>query len=66
MKYFNICTRKQYEKNGETKTVWLNCGTLRQNDGGKMFIEMNNQPDITFFVFEPKKKESTEQIPGDW
>lgn len=57
MKFLNICTKKTYEQNGVEKTIWLRCGTLRQSDNGKMFIEMNNQPDTTFFVFEPKEKE---------
>ena len=60
MKYFNICSKKSWEQNGETKTKWLNCGTLRQNDDGKMFIEMNHLPDVAFFVFEPKKKEDVD------
>lgn len=59
MKYYNICTRKTYEQNGEQKTVWLNCGTLRESDEGKKFIEINTMPDTTFFVFEHKKKEES-------
>ena len=57
MQFLNICTKKTYEQNGETKTVWLNCGTLRINNNGKRFIEMNHLPNTTFFVFEPKKQE---------
>lgn len=58
MEFFNICTCRSYEKNGETKKVWLNCGTIRKKDDGKMFIELNHQPGTTFFVFEQKKKET--------
>lgn len=58
MKFLNICTKKQYEKDGKTVTKWLNCGTLRINDDGKMFIEMNDRPDIPYFVFEQKGKET--------
>lgn len=62
MKFFNICSKKTYEQNGETNTFWPQVGTLRQNDDGKMFIELNHLPGITYFVFEPKKKETTESV----
>jgi len=56
MKYENICTKRTYEQNGEQKTVWLRCGTLRTNDEGKRYIELNHLPNIVFYVFEPKEK----------
>ena len=58
MEFKNICTRKQYEKDGTTVTKWLNCGTLRINNDGKMFIEMNDRPETTFYVFDKKEKDS--------
>ena len=57
MDYKDICTKKTYDKNGETKVVWLKCGTLRTNDEGKQFIELNHLPNVSFFVFEKKQKE---------
>lgn len=61
MKYEDICTRKTYDKNGEQKVVWLKCGTMRTNDEGKRFIELNHLPGTTFFVFEQKQKDSAEE-----
>lgn len=58
MIFKNICTKKTYTKDGKEVTKWLNCGTLRVNDDGKMFIEMNDRPDISYFVFEQKEKET--------
>lgn len=57
MTLYNICTKKTYKKDGEEKVIWLNCGTLRQTDEGKLFIQMNNLPDVTYYVFEQVKKE---------
>lgn len=57
MEYKDICTKKTYEQNGEQKIIWLKCGTLRTNDEGKQFIELNHLPNTPFFVFEKKKKE---------
>ena len=57
MKFEDICTRKTYQKDEKEKVVWLKCGTMRTSDEGKRFIELNHLPGITFYVFEPKKKE---------
>ena len=59
MKYKNICTKKTWEQNGETKVKWLVAGTLRENDDGKTFIELNHLPDVSFYVFEQKEKENS-------
>lgn len=53
----DIMTRREYEKDGEKKSVWLKCGTLKTLDNGKKFIELNMFPDTSFYVFEQKKKE---------
>ena len=58
MKYFDIMTKRTYEKNGEQKNSWLKAGTLRVTDEGKQFIELNHLPDVTFFVFEPKPRDN--------
>ena len=57
MKIENICTKKSYEKNGETKNIWLQVGTLKTTDDGKQFIELNMFPGTPFYVFEQKKRE---------
>jgi len=57
MKFYNICTKKTYEHNGETKTFWPICGTFKELDDGKKFIELNHLPNISFYVFEQKKRE---------
>lgn len=57
MIFKNIVTKKQYEKDGKPVVKWLNCGTLRVNDDGKSFIEMNHCPETTFFVFDQKTNE---------
>ena len=61
MIFKDICTRKTYQKDGNEKVVWLKAGTMRVNEDGKTFIELNHLPGITFYVFEQKKKETAEQ-----
>lgn len=55
MEFFNVCTKKEWEQNGETRKKWLQCGTLRRTDDGKMFLELNDSPNTPFYVFEQKK-----------
>ena len=67
MTFKDIVTLKQYEKDGTTVKKWLKCGTLRINNDNKMYIEMNDRPDITYFVFDQKDKdEQTKDTPKDW
>jgi len=57
MKYLDIVKKKTFIQNGEEKTKWLKpAGTLKINDNGKMFIEMNDG--VEYFVFEQKDREA--------
>ncbi len=57
IKIQNICTKKQYESQGETKTVWRTVGELKTLDDGKQFIELYANPAQSLFVFDRKVKE---------
>lgn len=57
----DIKTPKNYDKNGEKKTVWLNVGCLKTTDAGKQFIELNMFPGQNFCVFERVEKVTHEQ-----
>lgn len=56
MQYEDICTKKTYIKDGQEKVIWLKCGTLRTNNDGNKFIELNHLPNITFYVFAQKDR----------
>ncbi len=66
MKFYNICTKRTYESQGVTKTQWLNCGKMKELDGGKRFIELAMFPNTSFYVFEAKPKEENNNAPKDW
>jgi len=57
MKYFDICSKRTYQKDGVEKAIWLKCGTLKQLDDGKQFVELNMFPNTSFYVFEQKAKD---------
>ena len=61
MAYWNLCTKKEYEQNGEKKVKWLNVGTMRENSEGKRFIELNLLPGTTIYCFEPKARDTQEK-----
>ena len=57
MLYKDICTKKEYQQNGETKAKWFKVGTLKKTDDGKIFIELNMYPNTPFYVFDQKERE---------
>lgn len=58
MKLYNICTKKEYESNGQKKTIWLTVGSMRENDDGKKFVSLNMWPNESFYVFDQKAREA--------
>ena len=52
MQLLNICTKKDYETNGEQKTKWYKVGYLKIADSGKRYIKLFHQPLTEFFVFD--------------
>lgn len=65
MEYLDIVTVKEWDLNGQKKTKWLKVGTLKKNDDGKMFVEINVFPNTKFFVFEQKKKDEAQEQFGE-
>jgi hypothetical protein len=60
MKIHHICTKKDYEKDGEKKVKWYRVGFLKEADSGKKYIKFFHQPETEFFVFE--KEDSQPEI----
>lgn len=60
MKQFNISAPKTFQKDGQDKTIWLQVGSMRVLDDGKIFIELNHLPNQTFMAFEQKKEKEVE------
>ncbi|HKR03963.1 MAG TPA: hypothetical protein VJY62_04940, partial [Bacteroidia bacterium] len=51
-KLFHICTKKEFEKDGEKKAIWYRAGFLKEADSGRKYIKFFHQPETEFFVFE--------------
>ena len=56
MQLLNICTKKDFEKDGEKKVAWYKVGILKIADSGKQYIKLFQQPDTEFFVFEKDER----------
>jgi hypothetical protein len=56
MQLFNICTRKDYVKNGESKVKWYKVGFLKIAESGRKYIKLFHQPMTEFFVFDRDEK----------
>lgn len=56
MKLYDITTKRTYTKDGVEKNAWLRCGTYKETDDGKKFIELNMFPNTSFYCFEQKPK----------
>ena len=52
MQILNICTKKEYEKDGEKKVKWYKVGILKIADSGKQYIKLFHQPETEFHVFD--------------
>ena len=63
MLIYDICVRRNYEKDGEKKVSWYKVGFLKVAETGKKYIRLFQQPNTDFFVFENKEKpeETTEE-----
>lgn len=59
MKYFDVCTRKFYEKDGEKKIKWYRAGILKETDKGSRYLRLFHQPEIDFFIFEKEDQQET-------
>ncbi len=68
IKKWNICTRKEYGKEGqEKKAYWPNVGSLTffpayqdRKEGYK--LELNMFPDVQFYVFEQVDREKPKSV----
>jgi hypothetical protein len=52
MRVFNICSKKEYEKDGEKKVKWYKVGFLKVADSGRQYIKLFHQPHTEFYVFD--------------
>lgn len=62
-RYDVIAAVREYEKDGETKKVWINCGTLWEREKGgfsltldALPVKRNDNDQLSFLVVEPNER----------
>lgn len=66
MKFYDICCKKTYTKDGVEKATWPKVGVYKETDDGKKFIELNIFPSTSFYCFEQKSKEDKPKEETSW
>lgn len=64
MKIQNICSARKYEVDGQERTAWRTIGVLKTFNSGKQGIELYQQPDVYYGVFDQKDKDNMSQPSG--
>jgi len=59
MSILNVCTKREYEKDGIKKVKWYKVGFLKEAESGRKYIKLFHQPETEFFVFENDAKETS-------
>ena len=62
MQLLNICTKKDYEKEGVRKTKWYKVGVMKIADSGKRYIKLYHQPETEYFVFANDENQKETEI----
>lgn len=57
MRFFDVCTRKFYEKEGETKMKWYRAGIMKETDKGTRYLRLFHQPQTDFYIFEKQEQQ---------
>jgi len=56
MRLFHVCTKKEFEQNGEKKLKWYKAGMLKISDRGRLFLRMFHVPEIDYHLFESERE----------
>ena len=62
MDYYDICTKREYEENGEKKAKWFRVGNLKVTSNGRQYIRLFQQPNTTFYVFSQDNDEKEQPL----
>lgn len=52
---FNVLSKQEFIKDGETQTLWHRVGIIKISQSDKMYLQLFQFPNATFYVMEPKE-----------
>jgi hypothetical protein len=59
MRLFNVLTKKVIPTKGEPTTLWHKVGLIKETNSGHWYLQLFQQPDTDFFVYEQLPDESS-------
>mgnify|MGYP000524515829 CR=1 FL=1 len=59
--YWSVYTKKEFEANGTEHTLWFKAGALKITESGKKYLQLYHNPDVDYYVFEPREDEEIEE-----
>ena len=63
MQLFDVCTKREFMKDGEKQVKWYKIGTLKSADSGKRYLRIYLFPQQELYVFERDLKSPPENLP---
>ena len=62
MQLFSVCTKKEFEENGEKKMKFYKVGVIKITDRGTKYLRLFHQPSTDFHIFDNEPRLETIQI----
>lgn len=57
MKYYNICSLKEYEEHGEKKRKFYPVGYIKETENGGKYMTLYDRPNTTYCIFDSTEGE---------
>ncbi|MFA6924724.1 MAG: hypothetical protein WC223_10795 [Bacteroidales bacterium] len=52
MKFFDVYTKRVYEKDGEKKEVSYRAGLMKLTEKGSIYLRLFNNPNVDYYICE--------------
>ena len=63
MQLFDVCAKREYQKDGKKEVKWYKVGTIKAADSGKQYLRLYLMPQTEFYVFERELNTPPENLP---
>ncbi len=55
MQLFNVLSKQEFNHDGRVKKLFHKIGIIKIKEGGKMYLQLFQNPNISYLVVEPKE-----------
>ena len=50
MKFYNVFTKREFEKDGERRVQFFKIGYIKRTEKGNKYLTLYQQPDVEYFI----------------